>query len=146
MFFNKEKLSLIFSRKDLAREQEYYRRRQVYNLKVESVIRWETVSYGKGLTLNHAPEQFDEDAQQLISLLDLVEQTYENGVCVYKKPGDIKRFKENYSMAIEKYADYAAPGTVEEAKELFFAKEGGRLVMLPCTSVYFRRTLQIRKL
>lgn len=36
---------------------------------VESVIRRETVSYGKGLTLNHAPEQFDEDAQRLISLL-----------------------------------------------------------------------------
>ena len=57
-------------------------------------------------------------------------------LCEYEdtglEPVDIERFKENYNMAIEKYADYAALGTVEEAKELFFAKGGGRLVMLPC--------------
>lgn len=48
------------------------------------------------------------------------------------EPRDIKRFKENYSMAIEKYADYAALGTVEEAKELFFARGSGRLITLSC--------------
>lgn len=36
---------------------------------VDNVFRQETVSYGKGLTLCHAPEQFDEDSQKLISIL-----------------------------------------------------------------------------
>lgn len=36
---------------------------------VESVIRQETVSYGKGLTLCHTLEQFDQESQQLISIL-----------------------------------------------------------------------------
>lgn len=46
-------------------------------------------------------------------------------------PEDIERFKKNYEMAIDQYAAYAALGTVEEAKELFFAKEGGRLIFTP---------------
>lgn len=36
---------------------------------VESVIRQETVSYGKGLTFCHALEQFDQDSQKLVSIL-----------------------------------------------------------------------------
>ena len=36
---------------------------------VESVIRQETVSYGKGLKLCHALEQFDPDSQKLIAIL-----------------------------------------------------------------------------
>lgn len=36
---------------------------------VESVIRQETVSYGKGLRFCHILEQFDQDAQKLISIL-----------------------------------------------------------------------------
>ena len=36
---------------------------------VNSVLRRETLSYGKGLTLCHAPEQFDPDSRELLSLL-----------------------------------------------------------------------------
>ena len=36
---------------------------------VDSVLRRETVSYGKGLTLCHAPEQFDEQSQAILSIL-----------------------------------------------------------------------------
>lgn len=36
---------------------------------VESVIRQETVTYGKGLKFCHALEQFDQDAQKLIAIL-----------------------------------------------------------------------------
>lgn len=36
---------------------------------VENVLRRETVSYGKSLTLCHAPEQFDERSQAILSIL-----------------------------------------------------------------------------
>lgn len=36
---------------------------------VESVLRQETVTYGKGLTLSHALEQFDERSQAILSIL-----------------------------------------------------------------------------
>ena len=36
---------------------------------VDSVLRRETVSYGKNLTLCHAPEQFDEQSQAILSIL-----------------------------------------------------------------------------